>query len=919
MAFIAQQSYKIDLTPQGGYVVVYVSQHDNGARGIVFKIYNQGKVFDIPANINISVQGVKPNGGYFTHNCTYSGNLVTMPIADDMTDVIGKAVCVLKFTNASEEKLATAKFILNVDSDSSSEGIIIDTVAEEIFDQLIDEIRAQAAVINVNIATLQSMVGTPLIATTAAGMTDHNKIYVYTGGETGYTYGDWYYWNDSEWQSGGQYNSVPIIIDQIPISGSTNPVSSNGVYNTLGNKVDKVSGKGLSTEDYTTAEKEKLEGLEQIDVDDTLSIKGAAADSKTVGDKFIGLKSTVVDKTAMVNCQIVSIQASENRCDMSAIVQKKSINWSTGAVNDNNNKCLYYIDITPGDILYIWELNSSSNIISYNAESFTTYDQSGDFVRKGTNVAAHNYTVPEGVYRVCMQLNQIHLDSGYKFIIIVNNDEQPIGYEPYSDAHDEYVAKNEFLVNASIVGKKKIPINAFPKNLYINYNGIITNNANFLATDYIRVYDNDVIDAAGYSYVDANSNLRTNVVSFFGEDFSFISGICSSESSGLIMVENVSVPSGAKYVVFGKHITLSASKSYSYITRQYANIEKTDGEDVSFRILPVLPVKKIISILGDSITQGEVATDRPNASYAGILRQFFGLEYGNHMNYGFVSMSRSKDMVYLTSWTGWNETVGSTTAIGGDEYSTTTAGSKLVFRIGKQFNKVRIATKYGSGYGTLILAQGESVFGSIDCSVGDGASFSDEIDISSADFTQPFTIMASGNASVSGLVLIDDEDSWSFMNYGRSGAAASVFTGDTFDIQTDADIVIYALGVNGTEEQLLDSLNAIKERFLNLDAHKIVLDLNFTTAQRNGAKKHSLLKQFANETKAKYICVWDYVPKDDTNGYVAGGFLNTDGIHPIDAGHQFIAELIAKEIGLSVTSREFAQDVLNTKITWTVN
>lgn len=285
MAVIAQQSYKIDLTPQGGYVMVYVSQHDNEAREIVFKIHNQGKVFDIPANINVSVQGVKSNGGYFTHNCTYSGNLVTMPIANDMTDVIGKAVCVLKFTNASQKKLATAKFILNIDSDSSSEGIIIDTVAEEIFDQLMDEIRAQAAVFNVNIATLQSMVGTPLIATTAAGMTNHNKIYVYTGNETGYTYGDWYYWDDTEWQSGGQYNSVPIVVDQTPTSGSTNPVSSNGVYTSLGNKVDKVSGKGLSTEDYTTTEKTKLAGLTQVDIDDTLSVEGQAADAKKTGDK----------------------------------------------------------------------------------------------------------------------------------------------------------------------------------------------------------------------------------------------------------------------------------------------------------------------------------------------------------------------------------------------------------------------------------------------------------------------------------------------------------------------------------------------------------------------------------------------------------------------------------------------------------
>ena len=249
MSFIAQQSYKIDLTPQGGYVVVYVSQHDNSAREIVFKIYNQGQVFNIPANINVSVQGVKSNRGYFTHNCTYSGNLVTMPIADDMTDVIGKAVCVLKFTNASEEKLATAKFILNVDTDSSSEGIIIDTVAEEIFDQLMDEIRAQASAISADIAELQSMVGSPLVASTVSAMTDHNKIYVYTGSESGYTNGNWYYWDGSDWTSGGVYNAVAIETDDT-LSVANMPADGKATGDAIAGLEDEISQiiPGLSSE-----------------------------------------------------------------------------------------------------------------------------------------------------------------------------------------------------------------------------------------------------------------------------------------------------------------------------------------------------------------------------------------------------------------------------------------------------------------------------------------------------------------------------------------------------------------------------------------------------------------------------------------------------------------------------------------------
>ena len=49
--------------------------------------------------------------------------------------------------------------------------------------------------------------GAPLTASTAAEMTDHNRVYVYVGSETGYINGNWYYWNGTAWTSGGVYNS----------------------------------------------------------------------------------------------------------------------------------------------------------------------------------------------------------------------------------------------------------------------------------------------------------------------------------------------------------------------------------------------------------------------------------------------------------------------------------------------------------------------------------------------------------------------------------------------------------------------------------------------------------------------------------------------------------------------------------------
>ena len=47
-----------------------------------------------------------------------------------------------------------------------------------------------------------------------------------------------------------------------PVSGGTTKFTTGGAYTELNKKVDKVTGKGLSTNDYTTAEKNKLAGID---------------------------------------------------------------------------------------------------------------------------------------------------------------------------------------------------------------------------------------------------------------------------------------------------------------------------------------------------------------------------------------------------------------------------------------------------------------------------------------------------------------------------------------------------------------------------------------------------------------------------------------------------------------------------------
>ena len=56
--------------------------------------------------------------------------------------------------------------------------------------------------------------GSPLVASLAENMTDQNRVYVYTGSETGMETGHWYYYDGEDWADGGVYNAVAVQTDK---------------------------------------------------------------------------------------------------------------------------------------------------------------------------------------------------------------------------------------------------------------------------------------------------------------------------------------------------------------------------------------------------------------------------------------------------------------------------------------------------------------------------------------------------------------------------------------------------------------------------------------------------------------------------------------------------------------------------------
>lgn len=83
--------------------------------------------------------------------------------------------------------------------------------------------------------------GVPPTAQTVAEMDEtESSIWIYTGSEPGYIVGNWYYYNGSAWVSGGVYGAG--VVDSVPTQGSTNAVSSGGVYSALADNNVRLEG-----------------------------------------------------------------------------------------------------------------------------------------------------------------------------------------------------------------------------------------------------------------------------------------------------------------------------------------------------------------------------------------------------------------------------------------------------------------------------------------------------------------------------------------------------------------------------------------------------------------------------------------------------------------------------------------------------
>ena len=210
---------------------LYLSQNENG-RDLRFRVLGD----DLPSGCTATLSGVKPDGNVWSKAGTVTNNFVVVEEDIQMTAVAGRWDAQLDIVNGSKN-IVTALIRITVEAAAVEAGAVpSDTQLEGYVEQC-----KQYAETAKNEAY-----GSPLTAATAAAMTDQSRVYVYTGSETGYTAGHWYYYNGTSWTDGGVYNAVAV------------------------------------------------------DTDTTLSVSGKAADAKKTGDELNTIKEDLQDLVARV-------------------------------------------------------------------------------------------------------------------------------------------------------------------------------------------------------------------------------------------------------------------------------------------------------------------------------------------------------------------------------------------------------------------------------------------------------------------------------------------------------------------------------------------------------------------------------------------------------------------------------------------
>jgi hypothetical protein len=253
MAFIQDidndvKSHPIDRTNE-----IRLSQFENG-RMIYFNVTG----VEIPAGSTATISGTKPDGVVYSKVCQIDDNQVILEEDVQLTAATGKWQAKIHIVNGGNV-LSTSAITFNIDKDPVDEGAI---PSDSQIEGILAEVKAYAD------SARSAAYGSPLVAGTVADMIDQAKVYVYTGSETGYTAGDWYYFDGTNWVSGGVYNSEGVQLDgTLSVRGLA--ADSKAAGDAIGEVNDSMSARiGTAEDEMQTIEQQMTTYCDELEVDE---------------------------------------------------------------------------------------------------------------------------------------------------------------------------------------------------------------------------------------------------------------------------------------------------------------------------------------------------------------------------------------------------------------------------------------------------------------------------------------------------------------------------------------------------------------------------------------------------------------------------------------------------------------------------
>ena len=207
------------------------------------------------------------------------------------------------------------------------------------------------------------------------------------------------------WEGSAKLTGTPTAPTAASGTNNTQIATTAFVQTATSGKVDKVTGKGLSTNDYTTAEKDKLASIEsganKTVVDTALSSTSTnPLQNKVIYTKFTSIQSDIDNKvpsSRTINGKALTADITLSASDVGALPNTTVIPSINGLATETyvNNKVASIVDSAPATLDTLNELAAALGDDSNFATTVAT--QIGNKVDKvdGKGLSTNDYTTAE--------------------------------------------------------------------------------------------------------------------------------------------------------------------------------------------------------------------------------------------------------------------------------------------------------------------------------------------------------------------------------------------------------------------------------------------------------------------------------------------------------------------------------------------